>query len=198
MKRVILFSLIGFVFVSSCAPSTGDTNCKNGLCVKLRAAEPIDFSKPVTVTITVTTDKAVPNLGVSLSSDYGVVIDGPQGWQENVREGTVWNGGAGWRVSTQANQTSEFVRIVRLPSREGFFLLIARAGFPTGESVEDSLYIHLTPAGGSLYLSGTPLPITPDVIKTPPPIILNPKGTPLPSPTRAIAFPPTPTRRAYP
>lgn len=200
MKRPILLFLFGFTLLASaCAPLSGDASCRKGMCVKLRAVEPILFGVPLKVTISVTTDNDVPSLGVSLSSDFDVVVEGPQGWEESVRDGIVWNGGAGWRLSTRANQTVQFVRTVRLPPREGFFLLIARAGIPTGESVEDSLYIHLTLAGGTVYLSGTPLPITPDVIKTPPPYILNPQGTPLPIPTSApFTFPPTPTRAPYP
>jgi hypothetical protein len=198
MKSLFVFALVAFI-LSACAggPALSLPNCAEGICVKLQVVEPVRFQEPVIVIITVTTEKDIPDLGMTLYfDDVDIVVEGPQGWETDVSGGVVWKGGAGWSVAAKANIPILFTRTRRFPTREGFFLVAASASIPTRSHLAtDSLYIHLTQAGGSIYLSGTPLPITPVRIITPSSPLLSPSGTIIPTPSRVIVFPPTPTSR---
>lgn len=175
-------------------------NCEEGICIKLQVAEPVRSNEPVTVTITVTTQKDIPRLGVFLHYDPNVVVDGPQGWESYTKDGAVWKSGASWEVGAKANLPLLFTRTLRFPQREGLFQIVARATTPTpGPLPSDSVTIHFTRTGGTIYPLGTTIPIIPTLPPTPtllpyPPPTLAPTPRPLPPPTRA----PTPTRAPYP
>jgi hypothetical protein len=198
MKHLLLVFTLSVLSLSACmgASAPGGGTCKQGVCVKIVAIEPIRYGEPVTVTITITSEKDISNLGVSLYHDVDVMVEEPPSGEKGVKDQTFWKGGASWRVDAKANSHLTFTRKVRFPPREGLFTIVANASTPSLHAA-DSIDIYVTREGGKVYLSGTPLPITPFVMKTPPPYILNPQGTPLPIPTRA-GTPPTPTRRPYP
>ncbi len=193
---LILFSLILSACAGSSAPLGG--SCREGLmCIKLQVIEPVLFNQPVNVTITVTALKDIPRLGVSLSAvPSNVVVEGPQGWEQNVIDPIVWEGGAGWLVNAKGNLPLLFVRTIRFPPSEGIFLLVARAGIETGASVEDSVQIYITSTGGIVYYSGTSIPITPGPAPTMPPALRTLLAQP--TPTRTPSPVPTPTRAPYP
>lgn len=189
MKCLLLVFTLSVLGLSACmgASAPGGGTCKQGICVKIAAVEPIHFGEPVTVTITVTSDKDLSNLRVSLYHDVDVVVEEPQNVEKGVKDQTFWRGGASWGIDAKADSPLNFARRIRFPTREGWFTIVANAGTPSVRT-EDSIIIYITPEGGKVYLSGTPLPITPVVIPTY--TFLTP--LPFPTPTRA-GVPPTPT-----
>jgi len=196
MKRLFVCVLL-LVSLTACAgvsaPSGG--SCNKGLCVKVTAAEPVHMNEPVAVTITVTTDKDISGLQVSLSSYPPALVEDGQDWQEK---------GVRWVVDAKANRPQVFTRKVRLPSSEGVFSLTAGAYTPNLPYVADSINIHLTRAGGKVYLSGTSVPITPGPLPTlsgpTPTFVLTPTPfvSPLSMPMRPQSPLATPTRLASP
>ncbi len=193
MKRLFPCILL-LAGLAACAgvSAPGGGNCKRGVCIKVTAAEPVRMEEPVNVTIAVTADKDISDLAVSIHSyPQDVVVEGPQGWEQGAKEGQVYKGGAGWKMTAKANQQQVFVRKVRFLSKdwllykEGLLYGITAEAYTPNVHVADTLTIHVTGAGAKVYLSGTSVPITPGPLPT---------ITPGPSPT----FVPTPTRRPYP
>lgn len=155
------------------------------MCVKLHVVEPVKFNAPVIVSITVTPEKDIPDLGVDLWTDADAVIEGPQGWEPGVKDTKFWRGGAGWRSAAKAKVPVHFTRVIHFqhPSDGGTHTILVRAAGKASEpSVEDVVSIYLTRGGGTVYYSGTPMVITPRPAPTLP-LGLVP-ATPLPSPTR--------------
>ena len=151
------------------------------MCVEVRADEPILFGEPVVLTIKVISEKDISRLGVSLYHDVDSVVEGPQGWEKDLQDTMIYKGGASWGVAATANNTITFTRKLSLPPREGMFYIIARASTLNLEAIHE-ITIYMTREGGKVYLSGTPIPITPELL----PVYTV---TPGPSPT----YVPTPT-----
>jgi hypothetical protein len=191
MKCFFVCVLLLVSLTACMGPSApGGGSCSNGVCVKIRAAEPIRFGEPVLVTIAVTNEKDISDLGVSLYLDADVVVEGPQEWEKEAKNSLVYKGGAGWKIAAKANQPYTAMRKVHFPPREGLFTIVASASTPSLRVV-DSIVIYLTRAGGKVYLSGTPVPIPGWTPGQPIPAVTF---TPGPSPT----FIPTPTREPSP
>jgi hypothetical protein len=153
----------------------------------VRADEPISFGGTVTVTIKVETEKEIPDLGMSLSHDADVVVEGPEGWEKDSRNVSFFSGGTSWVTTVQAKSSIIFSRTLDLPPRGGRFYIIAGARTSNLEAI-DTIRIYMTKEGGKVYLSGTAIPITPELLPvytvTP-----GPSPTYVPTPT----FPATPT-----
>jgi ABC-type sulfate transport system substrate-binding protein len=117
MKRLLVYVLV-LVSLAACAGSAsfGRHNCsKEGeVCVDLRAEEPISFGGSVTVTITVTSGKDIPVLGVSLAHDVDVVVQGPEGWEKDSRDITFSKSVASWATMVEANRSITFKRTLFL------------------------------------------------------------------------------------
>ena len=75
-KSAFLFLVISLTLsmVSCMGGSSLRGRCENGICVKLEVSEPIRFNEPVTLTITVSSEKDIQDLGVSLYHDVNVSI----------------------------------------------------------------------------------------------------------------------------
>lgn len=197
MKRLLLVFTLSVLSLSACmgASAPGGGRCNNeGVCVKINVVEPVRFGEPVTVTITVTSEKDIPNLGVSLYFDADVLTEEPQVVEKGVKDQAFWKGGASWGIDAKADSPSIFTRKIRFPPREGLFCVDARTGTPTVSSIYDSVCIYVTREGGKIYLSGTPIPITPGPLPT---STKGPSPT-LPRPTATSPRPTTPTRPPYP
>ena len=188
MKRLFTRVLL-LAGLTACAGASFpiQPNCQQGVCIRVRAIEPIRFGEPVTVTVTVTSEKDISDLKVFLSSAYDALIEEAQDWKQS---------GVNWVMEAKANRTFTFTRRLRFPSREGEFQIIAEVYKSYAPSVHatDSIRIHLTREGGKVYLSGTPLPITPGPLPT---STKGPSPT-LPRPTPTSPRPTTPTRPPYP
>lgn len=190
MKRLWILAILMLVLVG-CRENTAFSGeqCNEGLCVKIEVVEPVRWGEPVTLKITVMTETAIPDLGVSIFTyPPDVAVEGPTGWESTSKEGIVWKGGAGWLVTTKANQPVVFIRNIRIPATESPSLVEIQANASTrqGRRVSHSVSIYLTREGGKVYYAGTPVPITPWPL---PVYIVTPGLSPTPQPT----FTPTPT-----
>lgn len=211
MKRLPTLVLMVVFLVACTGGWMWKPNCSRGgeVCVKIEVAEPIRWGEPVTVTITVVPSKDIPGLGVGLNYDRGVVVEGPQGWEVEARDGKIGELAASWYVDAQANTPLVFIRKVHLPLVERWFDLGAAVYRADLGYIVDPVSIYLTHEGGKVYYSGTPLPIITrlidqTVITTPLPSFTplptrTPFPTPSPTPTHPRPSPPpTLTPAAYP
>ncbi len=168
MQRLLKFSPLVFVagilfLLAACVPAAtpGGANCQQGICVDIQLSEPISFNKPVTATITVETDQDVPQLGVSLWADYGVLVEKPNFW----------------RVETKSHQPLIFTGTIQF-TIEGYPTVLASVGTPSGVNVADSIVVYVTRAGGTANPT-----ILPSDTHIPQPTLLpseSPLSTPLP------------------
>jgi len=196
MKRRWMLAVL-IMILSGCGGSAapGGGQCNEGLCVKIEVAEPIRWEEPIGVTVTVTAEKDISNLQVSLTSYPPVSIEDQGKW---VEEGMRTN------VNVTANRPLVIVRKVRLPT-EGTFELIAGVYTPNLPYVSDSVRIYLTREGGVVNPTPAVLSGTPELVPTIPPEWLltpfptdTPWPTPLPTPTMPPVRTPTPTQLPYP
>lgn len=182
MKRLLLVFTLLALGPTACigVSAPGGGRCNEGMCVKITVAEPIRFGEPVTVTITVTSEKDISNLGVSLYHDVDVVVEEPQNIEKGVKDQAFWRGGASWGIDAKANTPLTFTRKVHFPPREGFFLVVANASTPSLHAA-DSIRIYITREGGKVNPTPKVLPGTPFLVPAASP---PPKWTPASTPTR--------------
>lgn len=162
MKRPILCVVL-LISLASCtgASRLGRHNCsaRGEVCIQLQADEPIRYGEPVIITITLNSQKAIPDLGVSIYHDIGIDIDGPQSWEQAAKDTLIWDSGAAWKTSTEVNDSITIIRKLYLPEKEGFYQITVEASTPTMHAA-DTLQIYMTQEGGKVYLSGTAISIT--------------------------------------
>ena len=191
MKQLLICVLLLASLAACAAPSgPGAFRCdeEEKTCVKLTVAEPIKPGQPVSVMITVTSQKDIPGLMVSLTAypPEKVSIEDEPGLP------SAQGGAVGWTADVQANHPLTVTRKIRLPSVEGEYggyalielrAWIHRAG---GVVVGDDLTIYVTRQGAKVYYANTPIPITPGPEPTLAPgqyPTIFPTLTPIPTPT---------------
>src|SRR5262249_20293646 len=110
--------LLFLIFITACSVISGSSRgtCRQGLCIIAKVVEPVRVNEPDIVSITVTSDKDIPDVGVSLQ---GVPVDGPDGWEMETRDIFIDRFGASWVVDLKANQPYTAVRTFRLLASEG-------------------------------------------------------------------------------
>ncbi len=187
MKGFVLVALI-LVGLSACAGgplALGSPTCAEGICVTLRAVEPVQLNQPVVVKITVTSERDRSDLSLTLyTEDVGVSVEGPQGWEANALDGRLMDRGAYWTFAAKANTPITFTRVLRFPDRAAHVSLHAAVSAPpTSMRPVDSIGIDLTRAGGKIYLEGTRLPEAGPQPTVPFSPRLNALGTPILTPT---------------
>ncbi|MDW8064790.1 MAG: hypothetical protein RMK32_04075 [Anaerolineae bacterium] len=205
MKRLWMLAIMMMAWAGcggSAAP--GSVRCNENLCVKIEVAEPIRWGEPITVMIVTTTDRDITDLGISIYvyPSKGVVVEGPENWEGEAKSGMVYEGGAGWRVTTKTGQPITFTRVVHLPQEEGVFKIMASATTIQGMRVTDSVYIYVGREGGVVNPTPDVLPGTPALVPTAPPEwrltpfpTSTPWPTPFPTPTSPVPeHTPTPTQ----
>jgi hypothetical protein len=196
MKRLLVYVLV-LVSLAACAGSAsfGRHNCSKGgeVCVEVRAEEPITFGKPVTVKITITSEKDIEDIGISLSHDPDVVVEESQGWEKDSRDISFFSGGVSWVATIEADSPITFKRTLYLPPRGGSFYLITTAGTSYLEA-RDMIRIYMTKEGGKVYLSGTTIPSTPGPVPTmDPDLLATANALPTYTPYASLPVPETPT-----
>lgn len=192
MRCLLALSLL-VLNLSACVGSSaaGGQTCQEGICVNIQLSEPIRLNTPVTTLVTVQTEREVPGLKVFLpTSNRSVLVEGePQ-----------------WTVNAQSRKSMSANRVIRF-TEEGFFEVMAYAQDPiTGTVVKSYVIVHITDAGGKIYLPGTPIPLgtpekpIPAVTITPGPSpTRDPKYVPSPPPLKPTGTAiPTPIQRSYP
>jgi hypothetical protein len=183
----------------------GGSRCRQGLCVKIEVMEPVRWEESNMVRIIVTSDRDIPELGISLMYiNKEIVVEEPEIEEPGK---VVWKGETrvDWKVGVKAHQPIVLIRKIRFPPQEGYIDLRAMAITPQGQHVTNSVSIYLTREGGVVnptpaIFSGTP-PLVPTV---PPELLLTPFPTatpwptPIPTPTVPLVRTPTPTEAAPP
>lgn len=100
MKRFWILAILMLV-LTACGGSAvpGGGRCNRSLCVKIEVVEPIRWGEPITVVILASADKDISDLGISVFVHpyAGVIVEGPESWEKEVKEGAVFEGGAGGR-----------------------------------------------------------------------------------------------------
>jgi hypothetical protein len=196
MKR-LLASVVLLVSLAACAGASSPLrhNCSRGgeVCIEVRAVEPIAFGEPVNVTITVTSEKDIEDIGISLSHDPDVGVDESQGWEKDLRDISFFNGGVSWVATVEANRSITFKRTLYLPPRNGVFYIIAEANTSNLEA-RDEFDVYMTKEGGKVYLSGTTIPSTPGPVPTmDPDLLATANALPTYTPYASLPVPETPT-----
>lgn len=115
---LVVLTMVLIAAGCSSAPATGIGNCLNGVCVKLDMQDAVTMGEAVPITITVETEHTEKQLTVGLGfNDPHVVVEGEQKWV----------------VDMEAGQSQQFLTVVRFPSEEGRYLLVAETmTFPGG------------------------------------------------------------------
>jgi hypothetical protein len=193
MKRRWMLATLMLV-LAGCGGSAvpGGGRCNKGLCVKIEVVEPVRWGESIGVTITVSSERDIRGLGISLLS-Y------PPSQITFEKAEFVTEGGARWATDIQANHPQHFGLSVYLPL-EGNYVLIAQAHDPTiGMVVADEIRIYLTRKGGVVNPTPAVFSGTPALVPTMP---LEWLRTPFPTPTPLPTLPPsplaTPTREGSP
>jgi hypothetical protein len=193
MKRRWMLATLMLV-LAGCGGSAvpGGGRCNKGLCVKIEVVEPVRWGESIGVTITVSSERDIRGLGISLLS-Y------PPSQITFEKAEFVTEEGARWATDIQANHPQHFGLSVYLPL-EGNYVLIAQAHDPTiGMVVADEIRIYLTRKGGVVSPTPAVFSGTPALVPTMP---LEWLRTPFPTPTPLPTLPPsplaTPTREGSP
>jgi hypothetical protein len=151
--KSVLAGLLILLFLSGCSTTARlKEGCSEDgeVCIEVGANESILMNEPITLTITITSVKEIPGLGIFLYSSPKILFEDVQGWEE---------GGINWVVDLKPNQALTITRKAILPPEEGIYQIFADAYTPQLRAV-DYFYIHLTKEGGTVYLSRTSIPIT--------------------------------------
>jgi hypothetical protein len=117
-----IFLLSGLAACAGGAPYPDRLNCSAGgeICVELSADEPIDFGEPVVVTITVTSEKDFPELGIHLATDpYGYAMIQDAEKDELGQVVTKEPSKVYWLVEIKENQPVTFTRKIYIPPDDG-------------------------------------------------------------------------------
>jgi hypothetical protein len=182
----------------------GGGQCNKGLCVRIEVVEPVRWGEPNVIRIIVTSEKEVPDLGISLMYlNKEIVVEEPEAGEQGQ---VVWKGDRGldWKASVKPSQPVVLTRKLRFPPQEGLVELIASAITPQGLRAVDSVRIYLTREGGVVNPTPAVLPGTPELVPTMPPEWLLtpfPTVTPWPTPFPTPTYPPparTPTPTQLP
>lgn len=168
MKRLLGLLLLGLI-LSACAgvSAPGAGTCQGGMCVHLQVREPVSLNTPVVISITVQTDEQIPGLEILVPDiSSSVKLEGERRWTRD----------------TPARQAIQVTSVLRF-TQEGLWHIIVQAhDRRLGSVVADDARIYITRAGGTVYYSGTPIPITPGPLPTLAPGLIP--ATPIPTPTR--------------
>ncbi len=137
MSNLVVLLAVASLALSACGPAfaPGGSKYQQGLWVKFELAEPIRLNQPVTVTITVETEKDEVGLQINMTAlppDI-VLVEGERHWVVNTRAG-------------QPIQVTSTVRFIR----EGWCSVHGGAVARGGGSVTGGVYVHVTQAGGTV------------------------------------------------
>lgn len=119
---VLLTSALPFAAcVASGAMPTEQGFCNEGLRASITVKKPVEWGKPVTADITVTSDFDLTGVQVSLTTFPPAMVQENGGWQPE---------GSRWLVDLIAHQPLHFTKQVLLPSAD-IYELRANVSHPT-------------------------------------------------------------------
>ena len=157
MKRVVICLLL-LVTLSACAGTGTPTaeeqtlsdvepassgaalrcNEWEKLCIHLTVEEPIRMGEPINLIVTVTSEKDIPDLKITLTSTDSpkALFEEPnlQSWRER---------DVAWMVNSKINQPLTSVHRLLLPAEEGYYeILVTAFVVEKGELVKDVIRIY--------------------------------------------------------
>lgn len=219
MKRFFWLSMLLMLLLPACSPGSSGAECKEGICVRIEVAGPVQALEPAKFIISVKTKKNINKLPIGLLVFPGVIISDIVEFSENAilvyQDKTQLN----WQLNAKEGEEYSFSGHIILSKPTvsyGIFSYTVLAHFsqPTFGRISDSITIYLDAEGKQIEesrakrMSETDFPLPtppPDLIvitDTPFPTIVWPTNTPLPSPTPSPSPSPTitrtPTLPAYP
>lgn len=155
MKK-ILFCILLLASLTACSAtsSQGSLECnkKEGVCIYIKAEEPIIAGEPVTVTVTVKSAKDIPDLGIVLEANGNVYFEEPElkTWKKT---------GIDWKVDLKADKTKIFKQKVLFPVEDGFYQLLVTAYIQDyGPITSNYINMSIKNKEGSAYYPGTKIP----------------------------------------
>ncbi len=149
MKQITVLLATALLFaacVASGAMPTEQGFCNKGLCASITVKEPVEWGKPVTADITVTSDVDLTGVQVALTTFPPAMVQENGGWQPE---------GSRWLVDVIAHQPLHFTKQVLLPSAD-IYELRANVYHPAKPFVADIIEIEFTP--GKIVINPTPYP----------------------------------------
>uniref|UniRef100_A0A7C1FIJ4 Uncharacterized protein n=1 Tax=Caldilinea aerophila TaxID=133453 RepID=A0A7C1FIJ4_9CHLR len=162
MKQITVL-LTSVLLLAACVASgamlTEQGFCNRGLCTSITVEEPMEWGKPVTVNIIVTSDVDLMGAQISLTTFPPAMVQENSGWQPE---------GSRWLADLTAHQPLPFTKQVLLPSAD-IYELRANVYHPTKPFVVDIIEIEFTPE--KIVINPTPAPYdgTPLLASTVPP-----------------------------
>jgi hypothetical protein len=205
---LVIFVMLVSEFLTACAPggsASGNSNCsaKGSLCITVSTDSDPKFAVRyrVTLKILVTSQNNLPETFVVLHLNGGVILDGPQSWENYLSHSSYDQGLVTWNFPIKAGQTLTFNRVVRFPKEDGSYNITVTVGTPVEPMAgSDSFDVFVLGESGSIIRAGTPIPLhTPKDNSgvygpgTPVPTYCCAANTPLQVPTSTEIIPaPTP------
>ena len=155
MKLLPVYILVlASLTACSATSSQGSLECnkKEGVCIYIKAEEPIVGGEPVTITITVKGDKDMPDLGIALSSTGNVYL-------EDLNLKTWKKTEIGWKVDLKADKPHISKHKVLFPAEDGSYQLVTTAYIPGyGRITGNYFNIFISNKEGKVYYPGTKVP----------------------------------------
>ncbi len=194
MKKTVALALFVLLVtgIIACSPGGGfqtqSSTCSYGgeICVHIILPETFDPTNPVPFKISVTSNKDLPTLQISILSDKNLVFDTPKRLEDSITKNISTPGVVIWVFSIKAGETIIFDRSLHLPQQAGNYQIVAEAvSFNRVIDAKEDIGILITDNKGYVLRSGTPMPPFIAIIT---PEIYGP-GTPVPTPWWAIATP---------
>jgi len=159
---VLIFLIVSVFSIHSGTFAPDNPSCSEGVCVKTQITEPLRLGAPVPVTITVTTDREIPNLGIALFSVAGNALGEEP--QSSIAPGSgetpVAKDWVDWSVDADPRLPVSVSGTVLLPSQEGTFDVVGIAN-TSSLSVTNVVHIHVARDDQALVPSIDKNPIVP-------------------------------------
>lgn len=108
MKRYFWLFLILLAGMAACGPGGSGGVCDKGVCVDVTIEGPVQALKPAPFVITVRTEKDAPGLGVSISTDPGVTLQGVQSSPESAKLAYQDKGMLSWLIDAKGGEEYSF------------------------------------------------------------------------------------------
>lgn len=197
MKRFFWLSMLLMLLLPACSPGSSGAECKEGICVRIEVAGPVQALAPAPFVMAIKTDKDISNLGISLYDGRSITILDIEKQPASAKLAYQDNRSADWWIDTKGGEEyiiSGHVILDQPTVSYGYFRygLIAAAAHPSIARVTDSVTIYLDAEGKQIEesrakrMSETDFPLP-----TPPPDLIVITDTPSPTivwPTNTSSF----------
>lgn len=199
MRRLLLFSLLLFLLLASCAPGGNTGTCADGICVKIRSGGPINKKSSIPMVIKIKTDKDLPEMRITLSVYPGGSIEDAADKTDMVSKKNEGVAEIAWKKNMRSGKEVTITQNIRFEEPGDYTVMVMIFG--PNIDVRDMVVLRITNEGGMEFLANTPLPPSTQS----PLITVTPGPSPTFLPTMTLNSSPspriteiTPTEPAYP